>query len=473
MKANVDELVNRWIEGDLDPEQTEELRALLADDPSARAACYDMMLLDQLLASREEAPLSRQARPLQPSPPRKLRMPRAALAAVASLAALIVAVAGYWYFDRPDARQGPAAGGPAITASSDSRITIAQRDDRSNWKPGELLRLERGTAAIRLGKGVLAHLEGPAAIELANDRGDIRLFEGRVSFQVDPGTPRFEIETPGGTLRGSNAEFVCLIAPDQAALVEINSGELQVTNRAGRAPQKILAGEAIRLELNGHVSPTARPGLPFRVGLPEEQPLFSDRFDTADGTELASHLPEIGQKWEVIEEVNPTVIRNRRLDTSTGARRLVAKLAPHDPGSAGSVYIMSFSLVPPAWSHDKLHRLDGIESIEIVDQAGRVLFELIAEAVNTHRWQLKAEGQASPLTPVCALWDHQLTICYGLNGRVTLHDGASAQSPIIASLWIKEPGTVNGIVISNRTGGDLAFRRVGASLLRAPSLRPE
>jgi hypothetical protein len=175
----------------------------------------------------------------------------------------------------------------------------------------------------------------------------------------------------------------------------------------------------------------------------------------------------------VLEEANATIIRKQRLDTSTGARRLLAKLAEHDPGSTGSVYVFSFSLVPPVWTHDKVQRLDGVESIQAVDREGRVIFEIAAEAVNTHRWQLKGSGQVSPLTPVCALWDHQLTVCYGLDGRVTLHDGASAQSPIIASLWIREPATVNGVVISNRTGGDLAFSRVVASFLRAPSMRPE
>lgn len=471
MKSKADQLVNAWIEGDLSPEDEEALRALLAEDASAREACYDLMLLDQMLADREEARGAHTAETVLPFPKRKTGVPRGAIAALASLAAVLVA--GLWIASRPDGKEAQQHNGPPITASSDSRITIAQREDRSQWNPGELLRLERGTAAIQLGKGVLAHFEGPAAIELVNHDGNIRLFEGRGSFQVDPHKPPFTIETPGGTVRGAGTQFVCQILPDQSALVEVNAGELELTPNANRSPSKVTAGEAVRIEGDGHITPTARPFIPFRAGLPEELALFRDDFNAPDGTLISDHIPETGQKWETLEEVKPTAISNERLDTSGGARRLLARLAPHDPGGTGSVYVFSFSLTPPSWSHDKVQRMDGIESIAMVDPEGQEIFSLTAAAVNTHRWQLKGGGQVSPLTPVCALWDHQLTVCYGLDGRVTLHDGGTAQAPVIASIWLKEPAAVEGLLISNRTGGDLAFRRIGTSLLRAPSVHAE
>jgi hypothetical protein len=471
MKPDPDRLLNAWIEGDLSPEDEEALHALLAEDPAAREACYDLLLLDQMLGEREEARGADAVETALPFPPKKSRVPRTAFAAVAAVAALIVA--GLWLASRPDGHDARRANGPRITGSSDSRITIAQREDRSSWRPGELLRLERGTAAIHLGDGVLAHFQGPAAIELSNAQGDIRLIEGQASFQVDQGGRTFTITAPGGTVRAAGGQFVCQILPDQAALVEVNSGGLELKSHAGGGLAKVTAGEAIRLEGNGTILPTARPGIPFRAGLPEELALFQDDFSADDATLLAKHAPATGVKWEVLEESNPTMIRKQQLDTSTGARRLLARLAPHDPGGAGSVYVFSFSLLPPAWSHDKVQRMDGIESIAVVDPEGHELFSLVAEAVNTHRWQLKGGGQVSPLTPVCALWDHQLTLCYGLDGRVTLHDGSTAQAPVIASLWLKDPAPAGGILISNRTGGDLAFRKIGTSLLKAPAVRAE
>jgi ferric-dicitrate binding protein FerR (iron transport regulator) len=471
MKSKADQLVNAWIEGELSPEDEEALRALMTEDASVRESCYDLMLLDQMLAEREVVRVAHATESVLPFPKRKPVVSRTAMAAVASLAALVVA--GLWLASRPDGKDLQQSSGPPITASSDSRITIAQREDRTQWSPGELLRLERGTAAIQLGKGVLAHLEGPAAVELANAEGDIRLLEGRGSFQIDPGGRTFTIKTPGGSVHGSGSQFVCEISPDQAAVVEVNSGGLEISSHSGRGPAKIAAGEAIRLEANGALTSTARPDIPFRAGLPEELRLYSDDFNVADGTLLSDHIPATGQKWEVLEQANPTVIRRKRLDTSAGPRQVLARLAPHDPGSTGSVYVFYFSLLPPTMSRDKLQKSGGIESITIVDPEGREIFSIVAEAINTHRWQLKGGGQVMPLTSVCALWEHQLTVCYGLNGRVTLHDGDSAQAPVIANLWLKNPAVVDGVRFTNRDGGDLAVRRIATSLLRAPSLRPE
>lgn len=470
MNSKADQLVNAWIEGDLSAEDEEALRALLKEDASAREACYDLMLLDQMLAEREDAASILPTETMISFPKRKLAPIQTAITAVTSIAALIFA--GLWLSTRPG-NDTPVASSPSITASSDSRITIAQREDRAKWSPGELLRLERGTAAIQLGKGVLAHLEGPAAVELANAEGDIRLLEGRGSFQVDPGGRPFKLDTPGGTVRGTGSQFVCQISPDQAAVLEVNSGGVEIRTRSGRGPSSIAAGEAVRLEANGALTSTARPDIPFRAGLPEELLLYSDDFNVADGTLLSDHIPATGQKWEVLEQGNPTVIRRKRLDTSAGPRQVLARLAPHDPGSTGSVYVFSFSLLPPTMSRDKLQKSSGIESITIVDPEGREIFSIVAEAINTHRWQLKGGGQVMPLTSVCALWEHQLTVCYGLNGRVTLHDGGSAQAPVIANLWLKNPAVVDGVRFTNRDGGDLAFRRIATSLLRAPSLRSE
>src|SRR5690606_16645217 len=54
MKSELDQLVNKWIEGELEPEDAETLRELLAENPSARETCYDLLLLDQLLVERED-----------------------------------------------------------------------------------------------------------------------------------------------------------------------------------------------------------------------------------------------------------------------------------------------------------------------------------------------------------------------------------------------------------------------------------
>lgn len=58
---------------------------------------------------------------------------------------------------------------------------------------------------------------------------------------------------------------------------------------------------------------------------------------------------------------------------------------------------------------------------------------------------------STAITPVCALWANSLTLCYGLDGGATLHDGASAQAPVIAELRIGTPARVSNLTISTAT----------------------
>ncbi len=220
--------------------------------------------------------------------------------------------------------------------------------------------------------------------------------------------------------------------------------------------------------------PIRLPNQHFRAGLPQQVILFDDDFRTDAEQPLENHNPLVGGSWKIVAEVNPTVVRNHVLDTSSGARRLFAPLSPHDATGARSVYIFTFQVVPPTMIDDKVNRKGGEETISLVDSAGREILSVFAKASHGHRWQLRDDFSmaVTALTPVCALWTHSLTLCYGLDGRATLHDGATAQAPVIAELHIASPTAVSGIQISNRDGGDLAFSRIQTALLPAPASTP-
>ena len=70
-------------------------------------------------------------------------------------------------------------------------------------------------------------------------------------------------------------------------------------------------------------------------------------------------------------------------------------------------------------------------------------FDALLTGLKQDRWDLVIASHAitderskavTALTPVCALWTHSLTLCYGLDGLATLHDGATAQAPVIAEI---------------------------------------
>ncbi len=182
---------------------------------------------------------------------------------------------------------------------------------------------------------------------------------------------------------------------------------------------------------------------------------------------LTEHSPLVGLEWSAQSEREPTTLSRSRLDTSFGARELVARLPPHPEPSARDVYLFHFDFLQPEHMQDKEKRQDGFESITILCTREKPLFSIRALAEHGHRWFLHndTDGSSSPLTLVGALWPHKLTVCFDLNGRVTLHDGPTAQAPIIAELFIADPLQVGALLLTNRTGGDLALNRIEAGIL--------
>ncbi len=475
MNPRLESLLNRWIDGELAPPEAEAVERMLAEDAEARRVCYELLMVDRLLDERIEGRseniimMDSIARDVAGGGGRGgFRI----VALIAALAA-VVALSLVGLFPKGGKPQSESSG-PLITGSPDSRITIAQRQDASHWAVGELLRLERGTADIRLARHITANLEGPAAVELLDTFGNVRLLEGTASFESVAGGVS-EVHVPGGILRNLDSRFITEVLTDGGTNVSAASGILEIRPRGADAPTYVKSGEALRLDPDGKTQSIRLPDHHFRSGLPQHVALFREDFDVADGAVLAGRQPSVGEPWEVRNEVNPTLIRKRRLDTSSGARKLVAKLAPHDDSSPRTVYIFSFDLLPPEWIHDKVKRAGGLEHISLLDGSGDQVVSISARASNSHRWQLVDERSkaASALTPVCALWTHSLTLCYGMDGLVTLHDGATAQAPIIAELRVADPTRVSGILIGNWDGGDLALSGIEAALLPGPTVRPQ
>ena len=404
--------------------------------------------------------------------PKRGRLPAASLA----LAALVLlSLVGTWLLRRPVAADAGTSW-PLISGSVDSRMTLAQCEDLSHWGVGELLRLERGTAVIRLSRVATVNLEGPAAVELLDAAGNIRLLEGMGSFQVSCGGNGLELHVPGGTLRVVDARFTTEVLSGGMANVRVESGILEIRPRGGAEPQRLRQGEAWQLATDGKTVPVRLPDPHFRSGLAQPVVLFSDHFQDDDGVALGSHRPQVGQGWQVLSAADrPTTLRQHTLDTTGTARRLLARLAPHDAGGSRAVYIFTFHLLPPANLANKIWDQGGVEFISLVDGAGKPFLSLCAAANNSHRWQLRDEASKTltALTPVCALWTHTLTLCYGLDGRVTLHDGATAQAPIIAGLRLAAATPAAAILLGNQDGGDLALAGIETTLLPAQPVDPQ
>ncbi|MEO5914803.1 MAG: hypothetical protein ABIS50_11250 [Luteolibacter sp.] len=479
MNPRIEGLLNRWLDGELDPPEAEAVQRMLIDRPEVRQAYYELLMVDQMLAehgkefSHGEEIIEQLADEIESD--RVRSFPNTRYLAIAAIV-LLTLFSTFLLFRKGATASSELAGsrGPSITGSTDSRLTVAQRQDNSRWAVGEVLRLERGSAVLQLKPLATANIEGPAAIELVDAWGNIRLLEGMGSFSVGETGSSLDVHVPGGVIRNLDSRFTAEVFSDGIANVRVESGFLEIRPRGASEPIYLKKGEALRLESNGGSEPIRLPNQHFRSGLPQQMALFQDDFHTDEGLPLDQHRPTIGLSWEAISETNPTIIRNQVLDTSTGARNLLARLSPHEASGSRSVYIFTFHLVPPTMIDDKVNRKGGVETISLVDASGKEFLTVFATAVNSHRWQLRDDYSkaVTALTPVCSLWTHSLTLCYGMDGRATLHDGSTAQAPVIAELKIASPSQVMGIQIGNRDGGDIAFSSIETALLQAAPAEP-
>lgn len=479
MNPRIDALLNRLLDGELEPAETAALQRMMIEDPELRQAYYDLLAVDSLLAEQGE----------ESSPPQEVidriadgidaghgrAFPWERTLAIAAIV-LVTLFSTFLLFRNPPATVvGKAVErGPSITGSTDSRLTVAQRQNNSRWSAGEVLRLERGTAVLKLNPTATANVEGPAAIELVDLSGNIRLLEGMASFSVGGAGDHLDVHVPGGVLRNLDSRFTTEVFPDGIANVRVESGLLEIRTRHDTEPIYLKKGDALQLDSDGSSAPIRLPNQHFRSGLPQQVMVFKDDFQSGEGLPLVRHQPDSGLSWEAITEANPTIIRNHILDTSTGARRLLARLAPHEITSSRDVYIFTFQFVPPTMINDKVNRKGGLETISLVDSSGKEILSVFATATNSHRWQLRDDFSkaVTALTPVCSLWTHALTLCYGMDGRATLHDGSTAQAPVIAELHVASPKPVTGIQIANWDGGDIAFSSIETAFLPSPPAGP-
>jgi hypothetical protein len=475
MNEPLDRTLNRWIDGELNAAEAVALEQRLLADPDARRALYDLSITDHLLSGGMEPAAFHcpKIRTLADSPAEARVRRRLWHLSLAAAAVLMLALITVFSLHRGSA--GLTAFQPTIAGSADSRITVAQRQDpASGWAPGEVLRIERGSACLQLAPDVTAHIDGPAAIELLDHHGNIRLFEGNAGFDIGPTGRGFEVVVPGGIIRDLGTRFALHVHSDGNTDIQVEIGEIEVATPILDEAIVMRAGDAMKLDVEGQ--PAALSHDHGRYPRPDGSPvvLFDDRFLAPDGTLLADHQPSAGIGWDIREEASPTVIANERLDTSFGARELIARFNPPPPRSVRDVYVLTIDLLQPAHIHDKVKRQDGYESITLLDEDDHPVVSLRAAATHGHRWWLHDESAdvPTPHTNVGALWPHTLTLCYDHNGRVTLHDGASAQAPIIAELRLDRAPPLSGVLFLNRTGGDLAIERISASLLQQADAAP-
>lgn len=442
-------LIHELLDGSIDREGFGRLQEILLQDAEARRDYYALITTDQLLVDNYGMPHPMPDHLVQPARRGKW------LFFGILVIALLLAASVYTAIRMKT---------PPITlvGSVDSHFLIDGRQNPSGvWKKGQKLEVRDGLVFVRLGDATRACIEGPSLVVLSSTGGDLELIHGKAFIDGGPDGPERVVRAAGAVVRHDGADFGILAKGGPAGEIHVISGSLSLgTPQAGST--ELSAGQAAGWGDGEPVKLLNAERPPLRRDPPSEEIVFQDDFSEPKGTPVAGKMPDAGLPWIVRDEHSTTRLDGGRLDTSGGFRHLAAGfLAP--AGIEAPVYLMTFRTAEPRVVDDKKQRLSGIERITLLAPGRKPVFSLIALAREDHRWRLRNEitKEESEITPISAISRHELTLRHDTAaGRITLHDGASAQGEFLAEIPLPVGMVPVEFELWNDYGGDLALENI-------------
>jgi hypothetical protein len=340
----VQDLIDGYLSDRLDESQLRELEELLRGNAEARRYFVryarlhtDLHLemrareasdraLDRIFPQDEE---TKSPASLLVSACRRLIAPRV----LVSAACLLLAMASAWWF--ASGRPRPVSGNePAIAWLVNAQnCQWADEEPTGDMRAGNLLKLERGLAAIRFACGARVVLEGPASLELLSERS-ARLRQGKLTARIPEGAAGFAILSPQGKVIDLGTEFGMAVSADGAAHVYVFAGKVEAHPAAGGgAGVSLSQNQAARIAAGKVTVEAAAPAagtdrfvraiVPPPVIAPRtrrltfDQPAGGLRDASGQGTGLTHRLPGTGTRLgerDANLRLNPA---QRRLELTT------------------------------------------------------------------------------------------------------------------------------------------------------------
>ena len=276
---DLEQTIQNAFDGELSESDADALRDALRNSPGAiDMYCEHAMLESELrrhAVSRGKIPgaipyRARLAATLRQR--RQVGMAAMAAAAVLLLAGLVLHLV--WFSpEMPLARLEVSSG--SSLSDADGRVFQA-----GDLRRNETVVLGQGVARFEFDSGVVAVIDGPAAIKLtAADR--MELTGGHAWVRVPAGARGFRVESARLEVIDLGTEFGLDLREDVSPQVHVFVGEVEVVSRIGnRSRTRLKAGGAGIQEPSGNWKPgRADPGK-FRSRLPEALPLLKMDFDT-------------------------------------------------------------------------------------------------------------------------------------------------------------------------------------------------
>ncbi|OHB62088.1 MAG: hypothetical protein A2Y76_00710 [Planctomycetes bacterium RBG_13_60_9] len=262
----MDELLQRLLDGQVQPDEMERLGKAMREDPRVRDYYIDSMLACAVIrrSSRVTGDLSKsdliQALSDGASQGGSKRGVRHlySIAAILILGVLVFGSIGLFHHRA----QGPAIG--VLAGAYEARW------QRAHPRPGEPLYvgpydLRAGVARMELGQGTSLLLEAPCQVELKSV-GEVTLRSGRFAVVVSPQAQGFRVRTPTALITDLGTEFGVIVHSDGSTEAHVLKGRIGIAldpNRSRRtAPLVVNEGLAAVVDASGR---TIRGGLAARA----------------------------------------------------------------------------------------------------------------------------------------------------------------------------------------------------------------
>lgn len=254
-----DAALERFLQGEPEPDDGIELATAMAQDPAATELVRKLLVIDDLLrqqaqpdedafvdslvlrlnSQRDDAFVDRIASAARPARPRALVF-GLALAAVALLLAAVAALWLPWQREVEVVNTSPSAPVPAPVV----RPAVAPMPSSDT-----MVQVETGQQGYQLPSGVAVNVAGPASLRFVDDMF-VDLQHGRVSADAGATTRGFTVQTAQARVVDLGTRFGVQAAGDQTE-VAVFEGTVRVESRLTATMLTLRAGEALAVGSQG------------------------------------------------------------------------------------------------------------------------------------------------------------------------------------------------------------------------------
>jgi ferric-dicitrate binding protein FerR (iron transport regulator) len=259
--AELKRIVDRYVDGDISPEEHQALQQKLKSDPQARAVFCECVDLDASLRTwAAEGATATWQRPGPDAPVRResglSRRWYAILAIAASVA--LIALSGWLWQQVSERSQEQIAEQPRDAVDTLTHLGTISQQEACVWTPsrtlstgsrfsvGSLL-LVSGIAELNFDSGTNVVMQGPCELQVAS-ADSAQLLAGNVVVHVTELSDGFTLKTPDAAIIDEGTEYAVSL-DDQATEVHVFDGSVfwePVTDADDANLERIEAGEARR-----------------------------------------------------------------------------------------------------------------------------------------------------------------------------------------------------------------------------------